>query len=76
MSDYVILFIIAAGLWYFLFVRMNYYRGRLRGKVLYWTGDFVHDRRHSVAFRTLVAVANVLILYLILIVADWVRSNV
>jgi hypothetical protein len=76
MPDYVILFVIATALWYFLFVRMSSYKGRLRGKVLYWSGDFVHDRRHSASFRALVAVANVLILYLILMVADWIRSNV
>ncbi len=75
MSSYVILFVIAAALWYFLFVRMSSYRGHPRGKVLYWTGDFFFDRSHPLGIRILVALANVVVLYVILIAADWFRSQ-
>jgi hypothetical protein len=74
LPDYATTLVIAAGLWYLLFVRFSRHQRSSDG-FLYWTGRFVYDPARSVPLRAAVAILNIAVVYAIVLAALWLRSR-
>ena len=67
MSQPWLLLIVAVGLWYMFLFRFNKIRKQSDSRLMYWTGGFMHDHTRSTAFKATLVIANVGLLYVIIL---------